>query len=93
MVYYFHTWQHYLLGSKFAVKIDNVATSYSFKQKKLTPTQIRWQALLAEFDFCDRVQTKQGRLDSRHVEQKSRACSHHNATITYGGQDQGRHLT
>ncbi|KAL9250909.1 Retrovirus-related Pol polyprotein from transposon 17.6-like protein [Drosera capensis] len=45
------TWRHYLLGSKFVVMTDNVATSYFQTQKKLTPKQARWQVFLAEFDF------------------------------------------
>lgn len=30
------TWRHYLLGSKFLVKTDNVATSYFHTQNELT---------------------------------------------------------
>lgn len=45
------TWRHYLLGSRFVVKIDKVATSYFLTQKKLSPKQARWQVFLAEFDF------------------------------------------
>ncbi|KAL9256840.1 Retrovirus-related Pol polyprotein from transposon 17.6-like protein [Drosera capensis] len=45
------TWRHYLLGSKFVVMTDNVATSYFQTQKKLTPKQARWQVFLSEFDF------------------------------------------
>lgn len=33
------------------MKVDNIATSYFFTQKKLTPKQARWQIFLAEFDF------------------------------------------
>ena len=44
------TWRHYLLGSKFVVKTDNVATSYIQSQKKITLKQGRWQDFLAEFD-------------------------------------------
>ncbi|RVW96014.1 RNA-directed DNA polymerase-like [Vitis vinifera] len=35
------TWRHYLLGSHFIVKTDNVATSYFQTQKKLSPKQAR----------------------------------------------------
>ena len=51
VVHCLRTWRHYLLGSKFMVKTDNVATSYFQTQKKLTPKQARWQVLLAEFDY------------------------------------------
>ena len=51
VVHCLRTWRHYLLGSKFIVKTDNVATSYFLKQRKPTPKQIRWQDFLAEFDF------------------------------------------
>ena len=45
------TWRHYLIGSPFVVKTDNVATSYFQTQRKLSPKQARWQDFLAEFDF------------------------------------------
>lgn len=45
------TWRHYLLGSKFVVKMNNVATSYFQSPKKLSPKQARWQDLLAKFDY------------------------------------------
>ncbi|XP_057755441.1 uncharacterized protein LOC130974589 [Arachis stenosperma] len=51
VVHCLRTWRHYLLGSHFIVKIDNVATSYFQTQKKLSPKQARWQDFLAEFDF------------------------------------------
>lgn len=51
VVHCLRTWRHYLLGTKFVVKTDNVATSYFLKQKKLIPKQVRWQAFLAEFNF------------------------------------------
>ncbi|RVW29633.1 Retrovirus-related Pol polyprotein from transposon 17.6 [Vitis vinifera] len=51
IVHYLRTWRHYLLGSHFIVKIDNVATSYFQTQKKLSPKQARWQDFLAEFDY------------------------------------------
>ncbi|KAL1194881.1 hypothetical protein V5N11_020005 [Cardamine amara subsp. amara] len=44
-------WRHYLLGSPFSIKTDNVATSYFQTQNKLSPKQGRWQNFLAEFDF------------------------------------------
>ncbi|RVW33091.1 Transposon Tf2-2 polyprotein [Vitis vinifera] len=51
IVHYLRTWRHYLLGSHFIVKTDNVATSYFQTQKKLSPKQARWQDFLAEFDY------------------------------------------
>ncbi|CAL1401302.1 unnamed protein product [Linum trigynum] len=51
VVHCLRTWRHYLLGSNFVVKTDNVATSYFLTQKKLTPKQAKWQDFLAEFDF------------------------------------------
>lgn len=45
------TWRHYLLGSKFVIKTDNIATSDFQTQKKLSPKQARWQDSLAEFDL------------------------------------------
>ncbi|OMO77547.1 reverse transcriptase [Corchorus capsularis] len=51
VVHCLRTWRHYLLGSKFVVKTDNVATSYFQTQKKHTPKQARWQDFLAKFDF------------------------------------------
>ncbi|KAG8382501.1 hypothetical protein BUALT_Bualt05G0083800 [Buddleja alternifolia] len=51
IVHYLRIWRHYLLGSRFVVKTDNVATSYFQTQKKLSPKQARWQDFLAEFDY------------------------------------------
>ncbi|XP_020101642.1 uncharacterized protein LOC109719402 [Ananas comosus] len=51
VVHCLRTWRHYLLGSKFVVRTDNVATSYFQSQKKLSPKQARWQDFLAEFDM------------------------------------------
>ncbi|XP_070007039.1 uncharacterized mitochondrial protein AtMg00860-like [Nicotiana sylvestris] len=42
IVHCLHTWRHYLLGLRFVVKTDNVATSYFQTQKKITPKQARW---------------------------------------------------
>ncbi|CAN4076900.1 unnamed protein product [Withania somnifera] len=51
IVHCLRIWRHYLLGSKFIVMTDNVATSYFQSQKKLTPKQARWQDFLDEFDY------------------------------------------
>lgn len=39
------------MGTQFVVKIDNVSSTYSKTQAKITLKQARWQELLAEFDF------------------------------------------
>ena len=51
IIHCLRTWRHYLLGSHFIVKTDNVATSYFRTQKKLSPKKARWQDFLAEFDY------------------------------------------
>ena len=51
IIHCLRTWRHYLLGSYFIVKTENVATSYFQTQKKLSPKQARWQDFLAEFDY------------------------------------------
>ncbi|GKD20862.1 putative nucleotidyltransferase, ribonuclease H [Tanacetum coccineum] len=51
VVYCLRIWRHYLLGSRFVIKTDNIATSYFQTQKKLSPKQARWQDFLAEFDY------------------------------------------
>jgi len=51
VLYCLCTWKHYLLGSKFVIRTDNVATGYFQTQKKLTPKQARWQEFLAEFNY------------------------------------------
>ncbi|TYK05161.1 reverse transcriptase [Cucumis melo var. makuwa] len=61
IVHCLRTWRHYLLGNKFTVMTDNVATSYFQTQKKLTPKQARWQDFLAEFDF--KLEYKPGRAN------------------------------
>ena len=61
IIHCLRTWRHYLLGSKFVVMTDNVATSYFQTQKKLSPKQARWQDFLAEFDYC--LQYKPGKAN------------------------------
>ncbi|GKV44052.1 hypothetical protein SLEP1_g51279 [Rubroshorea leprosula] len=51
IVHCLRVWHHYLLGSRFVIKTNNVATSYFQRQKKLTPKQVRWQDLLTEFNY------------------------------------------
>ena len=57
-----HTWRHYLLGSKFVIKTNNVATSYFQTQKKLTPKQARWQDFLPEFDYVMEYKSRRANL-------------------------------
>ncbi|KAK8994845.1 hypothetical protein V6N11_045914 [Hibiscus sabdariffa] len=56
------TWRHYVLGNRFVVYTDNVATSYFLTQKKLSPKQARWQEYIAEFDFS--MEHKPGRANT-----------------------------
>ncbi|KAK3043574.1 hypothetical protein RJ639_002153 [Escallonia herrerae] len=51
VVHCLRTWRHYLLGSRFLIKTDNIATSYFQSQRKLSPKQARWQDFLADFDY------------------------------------------
>jgi len=41
VVHSLRVWRNYLLGSRFVVKTDNIATSYFQTQKKLSPKQAR----------------------------------------------------
>ncbi|KAK3032811.1 hypothetical protein RJ639_035417 [Escallonia herrerae] len=50
-------WRHYLLGSSFIVRTDNTAVSHFLSQSKLTSKQVRWQELLAEFNFMLKYRT------------------------------------
>jgi hypothetical protein len=51
IIHCLRTWRHYLLGTQFIVKTDNVSSTYFKTQAKVTPKQARWQEFLAEFDF------------------------------------------
>ena len=51
VIHCLRVWRHYLLGSKFVVKMDNSAVSHFLTQPKLTPKQARWQEFVAEFDL------------------------------------------
>ncbi|CAN6566578.1 unnamed protein product [Malus baccata var. baccata] len=59
IIHCLRVWRHYLLGTPFIIKTDNVATSYFQTQQKLTPKQARWQEFLAEFDY--KLEYKQGK--------------------------------
>lgn len=41
-----------LLGTRFVVRTDNIASSYFQTQKKLSSKQARWQNFLAKFDYA-----------------------------------------
>ncbi|CAL1372707.1 unnamed protein product [Linum trigynum] len=75
VVHCLRTWRHYLLGSKFVVKTDNVATSYFLTQKKLTPKQARWQDFLAEFDFVMEYNPGKANSVADALSRKSAAAS------------------
>ncbi|KAG9458426.1 hypothetical protein H6P81_002934 [Aristolochia fimbriata] len=62
IVHCLRTWRHYLLGSRFVVFTDNVASSYFLTQQKLSPKQARWQDFLAEFDMM--LEYKPGRRNN-----------------------------
>ncbi|GJW42051.1 putative nucleotidyltransferase, ribonuclease H [Tanacetum coccineum] len=62
----FRIWRHYLLGSRFVIKTDNIATSYFKTQKKLSPKQARWQDILAEFDY--QLEYKPGKANVEGLE-------------------------
>ncbi|KAL0333035.1 UNVERIFIED_CONTAM: RNA-directed DNA polymerase [Sesamum calycinum] len=51
VVHCLRLWRHYLLGSPFVVKTDNIAVSHFMSQSKLTSRQARWQEFLSEFHF------------------------------------------
>nr|XP_009793982.1 PREDICTED: uncharacterized protein LOC104240794 [Nicotiana sylvestris] len=51
VVHCLRLWRHYLLGTPFVVKRDNIAVSHFVTQPKLNGRQSRWQELLAEFHF------------------------------------------
>ncbi|XP_057985426.1 uncharacterized protein LOC110653506 [Hevea brasiliensis] len=70
VVHCLRTWRHYLLGSCFVVKTDNVATSYFLTQKKLSPKQARWQAFLGEFDFVMEYKPGKANLVADALSQK-----------------------
>ena len=57
VVHCLHVWRHYLLGTPFIIKTDNVATSYFQTQKKLSPKQARWKDFLARLAALSRPQS------------------------------------
>ncbi|GJQ98122.1 putative nucleotidyltransferase, ribonuclease H [Tanacetum coccineum] len=65
VVHCLRIWRHYLLGSRFMIKTDNIATSYFQTQKKLSPKQAHWQDFLAEFDYQLEYKSGQFSLQDR----------------------------
>ena len=51
VVHCLQVWRVYLLGTRFVIRIDNIANTFFKTQKKLSPKQARWQEFLAEYDF------------------------------------------
>ncbi|KAI5667977.1 hypothetical protein M9H77_17830 [Catharanthus roseus] len=45
IIHCLRVWRHYLLGSRFVIMTDNIATSYFQTQKKLSPKQARFPLL------------------------------------------------
>ena len=45
------TWRHYLSGRRFTVLTDHQSLQYIQSSKMATPRQVRWAAMLSEFDF------------------------------------------
>lgn len=75
VVHYLRTWRHYLLGSRFVVKTDNVATSYFQGQKKLSPKQARWQDFLAEFDMVMEYKPRRTNQEADALSRKAELAS------------------
>jgi hypothetical protein len=44
-------WQHYIMGRKFLLLMDNSRVKYLFNQPDLNARQARWLAFLSKFDF------------------------------------------
>src|SRR4051812_48278583 len=54
-------WRHYLIGRKFVVVTDHQSLIYLKRQPNLSPKQVRWTILLADFEF--ETLYKPGRLN------------------------------
>jgi len=44
-------WRHYHLGKRFLLKSDHVGLRYLFEQLNLNTQQVRWVAVINEFEF------------------------------------------
>lgn len=71
IVYCMRTWRHYLLGSKFIVKTNNIATNYFQSHKKLTPEQARWHDFLAEFNYELEYKSGKGNVVANALSRKA----------------------
>ncbi|XP_039165520.1 uncharacterized protein LOC120291836 [Eucalyptus grandis] len=76
VVHCLRTWRHYILGSKFVVRMDNVATSYFQTQKKLSPKQARWQDFLAKFDYALEYKPRKANSMEDALSRKMELMSH-----------------
>jgi hypothetical protein len=57
-------WRHYLLGIIFVLMTDHSGLRYLFDQLKLNARQVRWMALLSEFDFeIKHIKGKENKVD------------------------------
>ena len=86
IVHFLRTWRHYLLGSKFVVKTDNVATSYFQSQKKITPKQARLQDFLAEFDYVKEYKQGKGNVMVDTLEGRMILLPSLNLIVTFNTQ-------
>ena len=82
VVHYLRVWQHYLLGSRFVLRTDNIALSYFQTQKKLSSRQARWQDFLTEFNMA--MEYKPGRANVA-IDTLSRKVERVNAIQPEGG--------
>nr|GEW33166.1 uncharacterized protein [Tanacetum cinerariifolium] len=80
VVHWLRIWRHYLLGLRFVIKTDNIATSYFQTQKKLSPKQAHWALLdgvdqdhgdgfelLHEFSILNRREIEEGECTIRDL--------------------------
>ncbi|GJX16761.1 putative nucleotidyltransferase, ribonuclease H [Tanacetum coccineum] len=86
VVHCLRIWRHYLLGSRFVIKTDNITTSYFQTQKKLSPKQARWEDFLAEFDY--QLEYKPGKAN---VVADTLSCKAEFAAITQASSGQEDH--
>jgi archaellum component FlaC len=82
IIHCLRVWRHYLLGSHFVIKTDNVATSYFQSQKKLSPKQARWQDFLAEFDYVMEYKPGKANVVADALSRKAELAAISQATST-----------
>ncbi|KAL4572161.1 hypothetical protein LXL04_018930 [Taraxacum kok-saghyz] len=71
IIHCLRVWRHYLLGNRFVIQTDNIATSYFQNQKKLSPKQARWQDFLAEFDYSMEYKPGKGNVVADALSRKA----------------------